>query len=189
MAEMLFGDDEANYRGLPRLYGYVNDDGERFRTNCGQAAIATFLTHHGILPLDAANAAAIMARIEATHPPNILFGRFGTSRRQIERACRAFGCPVREVVGETALRAELDRKNPVFIMLGMPGGKFAGITWPSGHWMIAYGYDADDVFLSNYGRMTWAEFRKGWRTPVAHLIRMAERGLTADAGETTGKKS
>ena len=185
MAGMVFGENSwsPDYRGLPAIFAYTNADGELFRTNCGQAAVATFLTHHGRLSPDAGKAMTTMRRLELEHPPNNLFGALGTSRRRVERACRAFGLPLKEVAGEAALRAELDRQNPVLVMLGLPIRTRWGVDLPGGHWMVAYGYDAEYVYLTNYGRMPWPAFRRGWRSFVAWLIRMRRRGLAAAVSE------
>ena len=58
MAGMVFGEDpwSPGYHGLPAIFAYTNADGELRRTNCGQAAVATFLTHHGVLSANAEKA-------------------------------------------------------------------------------------------------------------------------------------
>jgi hypothetical protein len=70
-------------------------------------------------------------------------------------------------------------------MLGLPSGRLFGrFDLPGGHWMVAYGYDTAHVYLSNYGRMAWADFRRGWGGLVPWLIAMNGRGLVA--AETPG---
>ena len=47
--------DPSNYRGLDWIFEYTNQDGALTTWNCGQAAAATFLTHHGAMdPVQAA---------------------------------------------------------------------------------------------------------------------------------------
>ena len=36
-----------------------------------------------------------------------------------------------------------------------------------GHWTVAYGCDRDHVYLTNWGRMTWEQFRGGWAALLA----------------------
>lgn len=161
------------YRGLPELFEFTNWDGELTKFNCGQAAACTLLTHHGILRPDA----AVMPEIERAHSPDNLGGWFGTSRRCVERICREHAQRLVEVTGEAELRCYLGDGKPVIVMLGVPGKPVWRWRMPAGHWMVAYGFDDEFVFLSNQGRMTWDEFRGGWHSLVPRLIRMHGRGL------------
>jgi hypothetical protein len=166
------------YFGLAAIFEYTNWDGKLCRTNCGQAAAATYLTHLGKVVADIAQANRIMTTLERRHPPDQLGGLFGTGRRRVERICRAFGVHVREIRGEQALRDNLTQRRPVIVMLGMsPGQLWNRFDLPGGHWMVAYGFDADHIFLTNHGKMTWTEFRSGWSSLVPRLIRMNGRGL------------
>jgi hypothetical protein len=172
----------AEYQGLESIFEYTNDDGELFLRNCGQAAAATLLTSHGLWQASADRAVTHMAHLEHRYPPDNLRGCWGTSRRCFERICAAHRLPVREVVGEEALRRELSRRNPVALMLGVSPGRFCGIPMPGGHWLVAYGYDESAVYVTNWaaGKMSWREFRHRWRSVVALLIRMRLRGLAAE---------
>jgi hypothetical protein len=173
----------ADFVGLGAIFEYTNGDGALCRTNCGQAAAATFLTYHGRLPADAARARRVMAGLERRYPPNVLRGVLGTGRRCVARICAAFGVPVREVSGEAALRASLVRREPVIVMLGVCAGRWWRFELPGGHWMVAYACDAGGVYLTNWGKMSWDEFRHGWDALVPRLIGMRRRGLAARAWE------
>jgi hypothetical protein len=166
------------YQGLAAIFEFTNGDGRYRRTNCGQAAAATFLTHHGKFPAAAEQASAVMAAIERDHPPDNFGGLFGTSRRRVTRICRAHGLRLAEVHSEETLRGQLARANPVVVMLGVsPGRLFGRFDLPGGHWMVAYGFDPDLVYLTNYGTMTWEQFRHGWTSFVPRLIDMRHKGL------------
>lgn len=171
----------AEYCGIGSIFEYINGDGSLRKTNCGLAAAATLLTFHHKLPpdLEEPKARRVMADLERWHPPDNLGGLFGTSRRLVTRICKAFGLRVLPIKGEQALRKQLDDRNPVVVMLGVSGGKLLGFELPAGHWMVAYGYDHDHVFLTNWGRMTWREFHHGWTAFVPRLIGMRNRGLAA----------
>ena len=80
------GADPDTYRGLPALYEFVNADGDLTRFNCGQAAACTLLTQaHAVPPAaDPEAACGLMAAVEQAHPPDNLFGWFGTSRRRVD---------------------------------------------------------------------------------------------------------
>jgi len=79
--------------------------------------------------------------------------------------------------GEEALRAQLTKNNPVIVMLAVSAGRFLRWDLPGGHWMVAYGFDADGVYLTNYGKMGWPDFRAGWNGLAPRLISMHRRGL------------
>lgn len=179
MAGFVYGGGDG-YRGLPEIFEFVNDDGELFWRNCGQAAAATLLLHAKRIQASQADACFVMRRIEDAYPPDNLFGWLGTSRRRVTQICKAHGVTLTPVDGEEAFRQALDRGCPVVVMLGTYGGKFLGFDLPSGHWMVAYGYDAESVYLTNCGAMSWDEFRRGWGSFVPRLIWMRQRGLVAD---------
>ena len=166
----------ADYVGLGEFFEFTNWDGRWTPFNCGQAAACTMLRHHGIIA-GALEPASAMLAIERAHPPDNLGGWFGTSRYCVERICRSRGVKLKEVRGEEKFREQLAAGRPVIVMLGVPGKKFLGYTTPAGHWMVAYGFDRDFVYLSNQGQMSWDDFRRGWRSLVPRLIRMNGRGL------------
>src|SRR5262249_24515439 len=97
--------EAGEYRGIPGLFAYSNADGALARTNCGQAAAATFLTYYGRFVSDPDQARQVMGRLEHDHPPDNLLGYFGTSRRCVTRICRAYSVPVHAFHEEEALRA------------------------------------------------------------------------------------
>ena len=165
-----------DYRGLDAIFEYANVDGLHQATNCGQAAAATFLTQCGVF---SANPQRAMRLIERPYPPDHLGGYLGTSRRLITRICKAHGVPLRAISGEAALRTFLAQGDPVLVMLGASAGKFCNFELPGGHWMVAYGFDAHHVYLTNWHPMTWEEFRRGWDGFVPRLIQMRNRGLVA----------
>jgi hypothetical protein len=170
---------QTDYLGTAALFEYTNGDGGFVRTNCGQAAAATFLTFHGKLAPLAERARQVMAEIERHFPPDNLGGMFGTSRRRVIRICKAFGQAVCPIEGEAELKSQLGRQQPVIVMLGVRAGTLLRFNLPGGHWMVAYGYDAEHVYLSNWGKMPWPDFRAGWSALVPRLIGMRFRGLTA----------
>jgi hypothetical protein len=177
------GADPASYRGLPVIYEFRNADGDLCRFNCGQAAACTFLAHHGKVPeeLDAELAHAVMTAVEGAHPPDNAGGWFGTSRRRVERICRTHGVGVEEVSGEAELRERLAAGRPVIVMVGTDGPRIWKWRAPAGHWMVAYGYDDHQVFLTNHvgPGMPWDEFRWRWNAIVPRFISMRNVGLTA----------
>lgn len=179
MAGLVSPDDPkaADYQGLDAIFEFVNDDGTCVLTNCGQAAATTLLTHYGALVPAADEPTSVLQHIEKVFPPDNLGGYFGTSRRRVTRICKAHGLRLKEVRGEEALRFMLAQRRPVIVMLGVSAGRFLGFDLPGGHWMVAYGFDENHVYLTNGGKITWDEFRAGWNGFVPRLIQMRQRGL------------
>ncbi|MCI0639036.1 MAG: hypothetical protein L0Y72_14515 [Gemmataceae bacterium] len=175
------GVKRTDYCGVSSIFEYTNDDGTLCNTNCGQAAAATFLTYHGKFAPLAGDAAQVMRRLEKCFPPDNLFGLFGTSRRCVERICKAHGVSVQPIAGRAALCARLRRGQPVIVMLGVSGGNFWNWDLPGGHWMVACGFDAEHVYLTNWGHMTWQEFEAGWQKLVPRMINMHGKGLAASS--------
>ena len=182
MAGLIFPDDSraAGYQGLSSIFEFTNGDGAFVRTNCGQAAAATFLTYCGKFSPASGEPGQFMAAIESIDPPDNLGGAFGTSRRRVARICRRHGIRLHEIAGETTMRQKLAEGRPVIVMLGVSAGRlFNRIDLPGGHWMVAYGFDRDHVYLTNHGRMKWDEFRRGWSGFVPRLIGMRGKGLVS----------
>jgi hypothetical protein len=168
------------YRGIRRIFQFTNSDGSFVPYNCGQAAAATFLTFHGLLPSLEQQAGLVMSQIEAAHPPDIAGGWFGSSRRRIERICRAGGLPVDDIVGETGLCDQIRSNRAALVVLEVPGPKlFKRWTLPTGHWMVAYGFDDESVYLTNWGKMTWDLFRQRWDALIPRAVGMRNRFLAA----------
>lgn len=164
----------TDYCGLPEFFEFDNWDGRWTKFNCGQAAACSLLRHYGRVE----SAAEAMQAIEREFPPDNLGGWLGTSRSRVEQICRVRGIPLQEIRGEEAFRQCLSRYQPLIVMLGLPGRvRILGFPLPVGHWMVAYGFDESFVYLSNWGRMAWDDFRHGWRSIVPRLIRMHQRGL------------
>ncbi|WP_020475612.1 cysteine peptidase family C39 domain-containing protein [Zavarzinella formosa] len=178
------GADPETYQGLDSIYEFVNGDGEFRKFNCGQAAACTFLTHCRVFPGDHTpeEAREIMGLAEKNHPPDNMGGWFGTSRRRVERICRTAGIPIEAVEGEEDLRKHLSDRQPVIVMCGVEGAKLFG-RWfaPAGHWMVAYGYDSKNIFLTNWSgpSMTWEEFRKCWGSFIPRMLSIHNIGIAA----------
>lgn len=168
------------FQGLTNIFQFTNWDGEFVPFNCGQAAAATYLTYRGCLPPVEEQANTIMRQIEADHPPDNFGGWLGTSRRRVERICRAHGVKLSPIRGEQRLRESLGQGRPVIVMCGVPGPQILKrYTLPAGHWMVAYGYDDSAVHLTNWGKMSWPDFRARWNSIVPSFIGMRNIGLTA----------
>jgi hypothetical protein len=122
-----------------------------------------------------------MTAVEDAHPPDNLGGWFGTSRRRVERICQAHGITLDEIHGEEALRSALGAGRPAAMMVELPGPMVWRWRAPVGHWMVAYGYDDRQLFLSNCGSpgMPWNEFRRAWNGLVPRLISMRNTALVA----------
>lgn len=167
------------YQGLPGLVEFTNDDGQLCRVNCGQAAAATLLHFRD----GSASPNSWMACLERDHPPDNLGGWLGTSRRRIERALRCRGYHPSIVRGEEGLKNALILKEPVIVTMQLSAGKFWRFDIPSAHWMVAFGFDREHLYLTNWwdNRITWVEFLKGWHGWVPALTSLRGMGIVAGA--------
>ena len=91
------------------------------------------------------------------------------------------GVEVEEIAGEGALRESVAAGHPVIVMVQTEGTRLLKWRIPAGHWMLAYGYDKQQIFFTNNGGcgMTWEEFRERWNAPVPRLIGMRNKCLVA----------
>lgn len=171
----------SSYRGLEGIMEYTNEDGRLPNYNCGQAAVATILAHlRSDLELD-----QVMPWLEREHPPGNLFGFLGTSRRGVELPFRRLGYRPRIVRGLLGFLRLLEYRQPVILTCQTEFARYWKITIPGGHWMVAFGYDAEYVYLTNCwgNRMTWADFIKGWNgiVPALASLRLACVSVPAPA--------
>lgn len=188
MAQSISAPATTTYRGLPRLFEFVNDDGDLPVYNCGQAAVATMLRFlQDATASRASNAQPpapelpddLLTWVEKEHPPDNLGGWLGTSRRRVERGLRAFGHRPRAIHGEDNLRRCLEHGLPAIVSFQLVVGRFWKFDIPSGHWVVVFGYDADYVYITNWWeqRITWPDFREGWFGWVPALTNMRGTGL------------
>jgi hypothetical protein len=182
VAEVVFGSHTDSYHGVEKIFEYRNADGNQKKYNCGQAAACTYLMHNGVFSnlVDPLASQAIMAEVEHRHPPDNFGGWLGTSRRRVERICRAYGKPVEPLFGEIELRERLALMTPVIVMMGVERHTMFGWRVPAGHWMVAFGYDEQRIYLTN-GRtqgMLWDEFRYGWGSLIPRFVSMRNIGLS-----------
>lgn len=169
----------SGFRGLPRIIEFTNHDGKHVRSNCGQAASTTVLNFfgHPFAAADVESARPLMEPIESKFPPNIFFGWFGTSGGRVRSILNHFQYDYETIRTTAQLKQRLDQGLPVLLMLQVTGGKFWKWEIPGGHWVVAWGYDADNIYLTNWGSMNWDEFHKSWNGIIPKLIRMNQRGI------------
>lgn len=159
--------------GRPRLYQYTNSGVHAHQqyNSCGQAAIATALTGCGVKPEDPTN--AVMQTVYDAFPPDILWGRFGTSWKQVERALGANGVAGTWLDGEAALAETLACGHLALVMLDIGATSDEGWGPIGGHWVVVYAMDQGHVYLSNWpldGRCTWRSFRRSWDTVMTRAF-------------------
>lgn len=153
--------------GRPNLYQYTNSGVEPHQqyNACGQAAIATVLTGLGVSPEDPTD--AVMQEVYDRFPPDILWGRFGTSFKQVERALAAHSITATWLEGEAQLVTALARGHLAVVMLDVGATQNEGFGPIGGHWVVIYAMDQEHVYVSNWpydGRCTWRSFRRAWDT-------------------------
>jgi hypothetical protein len=163
-------------QGLTSMFQYVNGDGTLQETNCGQAAAATILTHYGIFEKKTERPNPNMTLLEDRYPPDVLFGVCGTSKTRMRQMLNENRLSLLHIKGETQLKNCIRNYSPVVVMLGI-SQVICGMTVPGGHWMVAYAYDNEYVYLTNYGQMSWGDFKRDWDSVVSLAIDMQNKGI------------
>ena len=159
--------------GRLRLFEYTNDgvDTAHQYNACGQAAISTALTGVGAKPEDPSD--GVMKDVYAHFPPDILFGKFGTSWKQVQRGLTSNHVKWRWVEGEDALMDTLRHGMLAMVMLDIGATVDEGWGSLGAHWTVIYAADQRGVYLSNWprdGHCTWANLRRGWDTVLTRAF-------------------
>jgi hypothetical protein len=152
---------------------YVNEDGKLSKYNCGQAAVATLIQFYQ------RDREGVMEWLEKEHPPNVLFGYLGTTRRRVERGLRAAGLRPYTIHGVDALKKSLDDGKPGIFTYQFELMKVLGVSIPTAHWMVAFGYNDEYVFVTNWWkhRIPWDEFLVGWSGWIPAITSMKNAAI------------
>lgn len=145
------------YRGKCSIYQFTNYDFPNTKNSCGQAAIATAMWSVG-LDKKYASDAEFAKSIWSFAPPKITLGNLihlqdtlGTDWRQINAAMDGYGklhgVKYTWVTGEAEIKKYLAMNLPVVIMLDTGTLKQFDYKWFTGHWVTAFGYDKDFVYV------------------------------------------
>lgn len=169
----------TGYRGRCEIYQFTNNDFPNTKNSCGQAAIATAMWTMGLKDKYASDA-EFAKSIWSYAPPKItlanmvkLEGTLGSDWRQLNYAMdgygKLYGVKYTWVTGETEIKKYLAMNLPVVIMLDTGTLKQYDYKWFTGHWVTAFGYDKDYIYVSNFpeNRMTWSELDKAFRGTLA----------------------
>jgi predicted double-glycine peptidase len=153
---------------------------QRTDYTCGAAVVLAVARYCGVGPDDEAQVARDMKMTPA-----------GSDPWQLRRALRRYGLAHGEHRGmsDAALRAELDARRPVIVMLQAWGGRRAYRGWwADGHWVVAIGYDARGVIVEDpslagvRGALSWRALADRWHAVEGHTRRRVERyGLVVHA--------
>jgi hypothetical protein len=164
------------FAGLASIYQFTNEDGLNPDNVCGLAACATLLAYCGLLRPEIAS----LREIEANHPPDLFFGKLGTSPLRIQAILEAYGADtIQKVNTVDALTQWVDASWPVICLIQNTGGLF-GLK-DGAHWFVAFAYDDDGVFVTNYGdpcHLSWSDFEERWDSPLATLASVDFKGIT-----------
>lgn len=165
----------SSFRGRCEIFQFTNYDFPSTGNTCGQAAMATAMWTAGLTHNN--NPKSLAKSIYDFAPPKItlgnmieLKGTLGTDWRQINYGLDGFkgqGIKYTWINGEAEIKKYLGMNWPVMIMLDTGTLSQYNYQWWTGHWVTAFGYDANYIYVSNFpnNRMTWAQlndaFRKG----------------------------
>ena len=174
MPSLLLPPSTDTYKGVgDPIIEFVNEDGKFSGWNCGQAAVASLLCQR----VPGASYSPLMTELEANFGPDNPFN-LGTSPRQVRRALKAYGLNVKTVRGQHNLK----RHMPCIITFKFELMKVLGVSIPTAHWMMAYGYDDDYVYVTNWwdNRIAWPEFMAGWDWWGLNLMSVRAAAITAN---------
>lgn len=167
----------GNYKGLASIVEYTNDDGGNVETCCAQAAAATMI---GFIDQDQPPPIDMVHFLEEQFPPNVMFGRWGTSPAQVVRMLDAHGLKATGVLGIDGLMSSLSAGRPVLMLLGVPT-EFLHLSFREPHWVVAWGMDDKDFYLTNYGKMTHRElFAFAWGDFLVRAVGMGMYGFVCE---------
>ena len=78
---------------------FTNDNGLDPDRCCGQVAVATVLSLHGI--------ATSVPALERRYPPNVLFGRWGTSKHRLMDMLEDYGLAIEDLATDDLERGDI----------------------------------------------------------------------------------
>jgi ABC-type bacteriocin/lantibiotic exporter with double-glycine peptidase domain len=159
---------ENKIYGVSEIVEFVNEDGAQSQYNCGQAAIATLVKFH--------NKDVSVQEVEHWYPPDAMFGYFGTSKRRVEKALNGYGLNPKTITGIDAVKESLRNGIPGLVLCEFVFKEVWGLKIPSAHWMMAFGYDDDYIYVSNwsFNKMKLNDFERSWKGMVPRLVSMDE---------------
>lgn len=149
-----------------------------FPTNsCAQAACATLLHKHNILPAGLSGD-AVTDRLYQTHPPE---GGAGTTKGRLVTMMRDYGLKAWSGTGaesgfddvRSGLRKWVAGGYPAIVLLDMRFPTNRPTQQYFGHYVVVFAYDEDEtnghVYVSNWDykswRNDWTTFKKAWSLP------------------------
>jgi hypothetical protein len=141
--------------------------------DCGHAAAATLLCFHNYIGEDL----SLLAGLEKAFPADELFGLLGCSPDRVKEILSAYSFKDTQIIDtEERFRTHIGLSYPLIVLLTVHTA-FWGMSVPCGHWTVAYKYDDDYVYLSNYGKMSWEEFRLAWNSFVPRAVGMNGKAI------------
>ncbi len=163
-----------NYKGRCGFYQFTNSDFPSVNNSSGEAAMATAMWAVGIksaFPTDKQLASSVWR----TTPPKITLGNLiqlqsslGIDWKQLNYGLDQYKKDAIEyawIDGIPEIKKYLAMQLPVIIMLD--GGTLPQFDykWWTGHWVTAFAYDANYIYVSNFkdNRMTWKQLEDAYK--------------------------
>jgi len=176
-----------HYRPVPpgALRIQVPDTTQQTDYSCGASCLQAIAKYFGVGPDDEWQ---FVEDIGLDH-------RIGSHPDQIARTAARYGLSSRSYLPMTLdqLRAELDRRHPVMLMIQAWGRQRIGTRmrprreyrhrWADGHWVVAIGYDREAVYFEDpslqavRGYLRNDELEERWHDTARHGRHMEHYGL------------
>lgn len=163
-----------NYKGRCSFYQFTNSDFPSFNNSCAQAALASAMWAVGIKS-SFATEKQLASIVWRTTPPRItlgnmlqLEGSLGTDWRQLNAGLdqfKKYGIQYAWVDGIPEIKKYLAMQLPVIIMLDAGTLPQFNYKWWTGHWVTAFAYDANYIYVSNFkdNKMTWKQLEDAYK--------------------------
>lgn len=156
-----------DYQGVGLLIPYSNEGAPDPNRASGAAALATIADFYSLVARNP-NTPLVKQTYE-TFPPDISIGIQGHSRARMQSALQEAGFTSPAYRGVDALQSALRQNMPALVLLDVGAAASEGwSTWGT-FWTVAYGYDGEGVYLSNWpgdGKCAWGTFKEAWNTDL-----------------------
>src|SRR5262249_10179531 len=116
-----------------------------------------------------------------SHPPDLFFGKLGTSPLRIQAILEDYGPDtIQKVNTVDALTQCVGASCPVICLIPNTGGLFG--LQDAAHCFVVFAYAAHGVFVTNYAdafHLSWSDFEERWDSPLSRLASVDFKGITA----------
>lgn len=162
------------YKGRCTFFQFTNTDFPSSNNSCAQAALATAMWAEGINSKYSPQT-TLAKNVWSSVPPKITLenmlqvqSSLGTDWRALSAGLDHYskdGIKYAWVEGIPEIKKYLNMNLPVIIMLDAGTLPQFNNKWWSGHWVTAFAYDSQNIYVSNFpnNKMTWKQLEDAYK--------------------------